>query len=158
MSNQFEIFKDNDTRKVKAWTRLTQKEYDTIKTLLEADLPIAKVASIQDRAYSTVKAISVSNSMEDYLHGVNERAKRNKIRAAERKARRQAALETPVADEPEEIDLPPHLRPVEAEAEQERVKTHFSQDSVSLDRIATALERLADAWERQPEKKSLFGK
>ena len=52
------------------------------------------------------------------------------------------------------------VEPLSEVATDEPQRTHFSEDSVNLERIASALERLALAWEAHPQttKRSIFTK
>ena len=142
MSNSTTTTNNNSKKRtVRPWKHLHQQEYDTIKLLLSTGLSTRTVAEIKGRSYNTIHNIKKSESLEDYRKTVTAQTARNYAR---RTAAAKAESVPAKAEQTEEVAV--------------KGRTYFSEDSVNLERIASALERLAEAWERQPEKKSIFGK
>lgn len=113
---------------------LKQEEYDKIKYMVsDLNLKVSDVVSITKRSKSCITNIKASSSLEDY-HETNR--KRQLLSYAQRgldgKGQPLNQVEEPV-DSPEPAPAPDNL-----------------------ERIAVALERLADAWESQPKKKGIF--
>lgn len=129
-------------RKTNKWKHITQDEFDTIKLLISAGLKLDMVASVQDRSYSTIVTINNSNTLEEYKQRVRaytaSKKNGNKPRTVASEASDNDTLQQSVVDSfIDELNAP-------------------AKQPETLERIAVALERLADAWERTPEKKSTF--
>lgn len=123
-------------RTPRSWKKLTQEEYDHIKLLAASGVKMATIAEIQKRAYGTISRVVNSKSLTGYHEEIRGYAQAKK------------AARTPKQDSVREIELPPFLR-----EDEPQVTTQSFTMRQNVERIATALERLADAWERQPEKK-----
>lgn len=121
--------------------RMNERDWNLVRTLRENGMKSKQVADITKRSSGTQAAIMESKDFADYQRLVAERAKR----WAKPKPIRGLDIET---DEPE---LP---QPAQV--------WQFGDESNHLERIAVALERMADAWERkpdeQPAKRGIFGK
>lgn len=115
----------------KSFKHITDQDFKSIKALLESGVSVSVVAKATGRAYTTVRAIYKTSTVEEYKMYVSEY--HNKKR--------------------EVVDTTPKHLPEELEVAEEPQRTRFSSDSVNLDRIATALERMADAWENKPKRK-----
>ncbi len=111
---------------------LTEKDFDNIKTLLSTNLTTLQVSQLSQRSRTTVYAIRQADDFDAYKDIVRSYTRN--------KTKKEPAEETVV----------------EAPKEQEAQRTNFNPDSANLARIATALERLADAWESTPNKRRLF--
>lgn len=122
--------------KKQSWTQLEQKEFNLVKDLQGAGLSISKAALVTKRSWGTIQMIYRNDTLDGYKQDVREQ--RYKYRADGAPVSRTS---TPAAEE--EV--------LAEEAPQTEVTKSLNE--TNLDRIATALERLADAWERQPERK-----
>ena len=130
-------------------TAMTEVEFKNIKKMQELGIKAGAVANLVQRSSSTIYAIYRNDTLDDYINEM-------RVKIAEREARRKngQANQQDTKAEPATED-----EPTNEPLTQAPIKTYFSEDSLNLQRIATALERLADAWERQPEttkKKGLF--
>ena len=130
----------------KKYTKLDEDRFKQIVQLLEYGLNQKKVAEIVGCSGPTVSRVhrSKAKTMADWKAF-------NKLER-EKRAKNRPAPDTPAKD-------PVTPNPIATElAKAAPVKTRLSQDSVNLDRIANALERLATAWESQPAKRNIFSK
>lgn len=123
----------------KKYTYLDETKFNKTLQLLDYGLSQTQVSKIIGCASSTVSRVHTSGA-KTYLEWKAHLKQQREERLAKEQVEK--AEPNPIA---------------EALAEAEPVRTHFSEDSVNLDRIANALERLADAWEQSPAKrKGLF--
>lgn len=113
---------------------LTHEEFDKIKTLHGMNLSNKQIQSIlgNNRSTHTIAKIRHFDTLETY-----------------RKACSDAQAET-ASRNPSKLEL------ANDGAVQPRVPSIVSVTDSQLVRIANALERLADAWESAPKKRSLF--
>jgi len=119
------------SKKVSKGTKVTQADFDAVKALKAAKVKDTAISKILSRATSTVYYLGASDSLEDY---------HSKTQARNEKAEAQpdpVDEVSPFAD-PNPLNDSPY--------------TPATDIPDPLDRIAAALERLADAWEN-PKKK-----
>lgn len=112
--------------KTRGYKQLTQKDFDLIKLLQSNGLSRKNIQSITKRGHGTIWAIGKVDTLEEYKALV----KKNNT--------------------PREV----------VEVTDEQAETHFTTLSVYetrmlnvLEELVTATNRLADAWEKTPEKK-----
>jgi hypothetical protein len=131
------------TRKTKG-KRLTQDDYDQIKLLLAAGLKPSLVSEVSFRSHGTVNRIQQSKDFTDYKA---ELAKINAVYHARANNRTASPAEQEILNKIEDPETPAgHV--VQAPG--------MSLSEVQMERIANALERLADAWEAHPKRTGLF--
>jgi hypothetical protein len=130
---------------------MDESEFKRIKDVLGEDgMTITKAAQLVGRSASFVSHINNHNTLYDYFDMVDRHLHRPigtgraNYELGLRKKELEAASTTPT-DSVEATDT--------AEAPR---KVRVTTDSDRLDRIATALERLADAWEATPKKTGIF--
>lgn len=141
----------------KGYKRLSQEEYSKIKSLTEMDIADVAVAKIMGRSNSLVGMIRKSRSFAEYHEIVRStlaRTAANRIQNKTGKAQGKG------------VELQESLKEVVEAAERvinpEDITTeeqgyHESPRLLSaLHRIGDQLERLADAWEKEPAKKKFF--
>lgn len=119
--------------------RITQEDYDQMKLLLAAGLKPSLVGEVCQRSHGSVNRVMRSASYEDYRESLT---KMNKVYHAKADAKSTAPVEQEATSEPE----------------QDLMTTKAYTADETLERIASALERLAEAWEAQPRKNNFFGK
>lgn len=125
----------------KGYKYLTKEEFENMKLLQSAGLKAAMVIKVTKRSGGTVSAVFRSNTWEDYKKFNSEyrKAKENK---------KASILQGVGTDKIEVASIIPEPK--------DEIGAKLAQSCVvqdSLDRIAVALERLADAWEKTPSKK-----
>lgn len=113
---------------------MDKNEYDKIKGLLVYGISAYDIAKIVNRHRTTVVRIAKSKDFEDYKVITSSAV-------ASYRQKKKDKLENKYITVPE-LDLPQKV-------------VNPDKTLAVLDRIAFALERLADAWEREP-KKGLF--
>jgi hypothetical protein len=133
--------------------RLSQEDYDQIKLLLAAGLKPSLVAEVSLRSHGTVNRIQQSRDFDEYK---TELSKINAIYHARANNRKSSPAELEVLkkiEDPNDVineGLDKLYGVPEMSLEERKV--------IALERQATALERLADAWEAHPKRTGLFGK
>jgi hypothetical protein len=133
------------TKSKKGYTHIDESEYERIKEILDSGLVTqVKVAKWTGRSQPTLSFIANSDSYQEYR---DKASHRNRPKPA------------PVSVEPTEdtstatVEVEPSNVP-DAVVEDVRAL----RNAASLERIAVALERLVEAWENTPTKKTgLFG-
>lgn len=126
----------------KHWKKLNEKSFLLVKTLRNAGVKTKDIISISGISSGTVSKITRSETLADYVT-------MNRTYLSNRQPKPEE--EIVVAEEESIENLFNKLNEVPSDG-----NTHFSEDSRNIARIATALERLADAWEAQPSKKKFF--
>lgn len=113
-------------------TTITLDVFTRTKTLLGADLTITQVANLAGISQQSVGRIAKASTFADY--------KKQRSEAMKAYHAKNTAVAAP------------------ADAQQPTPTKPTTAPKSDLARIADALERLADAWEAAPTKKSIFGK
>lgn len=116
-------------------TKITENELRLVHTLMDAGIKKNEIAKIAHIGIGTVYYLSISNSMEEYHQNSNSRTRKKK--------------ETPavtVEETTEAADIIPN-------GTTETVNQIIEYRLPELERMAIALERMADAWESTPKKK-----
>jgi DNA-binding MurR/RpiR family transcriptional regulator len=116
------------------YKQVSQKDFDTIKALKEANLSQSKIHAITGRSYSTIERIYKTKSLEEYREMTKEISR----------ALAQKHPYIPVAEKKVED----YAHKIGATAEQNDLLAVLR----SIDRN---LERLADAWETHPDKEAV---
>lgn len=121
------------------YTNMTETEFNTIKALQTAGCSARIATKATGRSGFTVGAIFKADDFHTYKDNVTSKWKNNP--AYLKRQAENAPVQVSVLDEFEQLinDTPA-----------------LSTPEVHMERIATALERLADAWENSPKKRSLF--
>lgn len=117
------------------WKNLTPAEFKKIKALLDAGVSRIQVSKIMERSTATVTMISRAGSFDEYLDIVRSYYKTKSVAKQEEEAKVEETID--------EVNA----------AKRVVLHTHEGTEATSLNRIANALERLADAWEASPKKK-----
>lgn len=148
------------------YKKMTEKEYNKIKALIDAGFSKSQAGKLVTpvRSAATCSYIGRSKNYEDYKRLVSENAERNRKLRARKGAEALTDLSQvpPVSQdkgEPEIEKPTPVTHKIESESvyqQNERLIHATQQQTGALLRQAVAIERLADAWEAQPEKKGLF--
>lgn len=134
--------------KGKKYTQVNEEEFNRIRVMFDAGLKTGVIVSITERSPHTINNIRKSKTWEQYQQVLADLYEK-------RKAEREAAKDTQVPDLAEAMKKGDWEKKVAVPSETE-VATTAITNKRSLERIATALERLADAWEAQPNKRRLF--
>ena len=111
----------------KKGTRITQEDFSVIKELNKLNLPHAKIQEITNRSSATIKRIIDSATLEDYTETL-------RLQNETYHNRRDLLIE-PQTVEQTELTI-------------EGMASVFTPVD-PLERIASALERLADCWENK---------
>lgn len=125
-------------KSTKKYTYLDEGKLNQIVGLLSFGLSQTAIAKIVGCSAATVSRVHTS--------GAKTMADLDAYRKQEREKRTPRLVEGAASDE--RVEEPVVTAPM---------KTHSSKDSLNLDRIANALERLATAWESQPTKRNIIG-
>lgn len=123
------------------YKQLQEPEYHKIKALCNAGLNDTQIVKIMERSKATISTVRRSTDFADYKRIVHTYSEQ---RMSYRQREEGKKIE-------EKIDTENASHPVVT-------KTHAGTEATSLLRIANALERLADAWEAQPNKSGFFKK
>jgi len=117
--------------------RITPEVFTSTKKLQEAGMSTKDIAGILHIGKSTVSKIKTCLTIEEYNSVYNGSRKKQEVEVVNEDTKSDDEKTSPVAS----------------------TVVYNSEVEMYLDRIATALERLADAWETQPEKKKgIFGR
>ena len=120
------------------WKQMTPVEYDRVKQLIALKLTERQVIELTGRSTGTIHNIKNSDSWEDY------------------KQRTRKQLETLKKKYPTLEDKNKRPEQETTSLEAGRVQVVAEHQTATLERIAKAMERLADAWESSPKRKTLF--
>ena len=122
---------------------LSESEFTQIKVMQSAGLKNLQVQKVlgNNRTTSTIGRVSKFDNLESYRKAMVDKANQNK-----------AKLKQAAPDKPYFVQ---HYKFNPAEVEQSP-SDNFSNVALELGRVASALERLADAWESSPTKRRLF--
>lgn len=129
-------------------TTLTNEDFKLIKKLLDLGVGTKEISNISKRSEGTIGAFKKVDTFEEY-----------KTNLAVKYAKRKAEMNKPIKefangifDQQKLTDSLDKLsiRPKEIPVVKEPVEDNTNEQLI---RIANALERLAVAWEKQPEKK-----
>lgn len=119
--------------------KFTESDFETVKGLLGYKLSHKQIAQATGWGAATVARAATAETYVDYMEVV--------ARYTAKKPVEQALTESVPAIEETEVEE--ILEPVN---EEEAIKMTVN----AVERIAVALERMADAWENSPKKKGLF--
>jgi hypothetical protein len=114
--------------KRRSYHRLGDKDFSTIKALLEAGLGVSKIHEITGRSFGVIGLIRNSNTLNDYRLQVKK------------------------------ITAKFSVKPVKTEEVEIKVEKNATLSDVveELKNTNSILERLAVAWENRPAKRGLF--
>jgi IS30 family transposase len=118
-------------------TTLTEDDFILIKKLLELKLPVKEIIRLSKRSEGTIGAFKRCNTFEEYKAYSKERTLKNKLKAENKPISLVASLEEQQVQVDTAIDNLTNMQ-------------HLVE---AVNRIADNVQRLAEAWERQPEKK-----
>lgn len=131
------------------YEKLTPAEYDRIKLLQNAGINCTQASKIVGRAGSTTSRIYSSDSYEDYKSTLRETNRKSQENRKKRLLAKKQAQSNQEADQEVKTATVMNLSTVTSENYDDKHNWEVDQ----LERIAVALERLANAWEAQPKKK-----
>lgn len=114
------------------WKQINQKEFDSIKALQTAGLSAKKTSIVLNRGVNSINSVYKADTLEE--HRSMQRVRRYKYN-------KPSTTHLDIVPEPH--TSPTIVKTIKANTE----------PIIQLERIADALERLADAWEAAPVKK-----
>ena len=129
----------------KGYKHLSTDEFKQAKLLQQAGLSANLSAKTMKRSPSVMSAIYKADSFDEYKANARDSIQRSYVNRGL----------TPQGKMPEEASATVESMLEDGKSE-DAVDTQTNDDSHNLARIASALERLADAWENTPKKRSLF--
>lgn len=116
------------------WKKVSQAEFDQIKAMQNADISRTQVRKLTGRSYTVTSNIYRVKTLADYR--------------ALGQAQKQAKLERRIATE-----IIPEIAPETVVKPTAKVAAKGQQEKEALERIATALENLVDAWNNSPKRR-----
>ena len=122
----------------RSYHRLTDKDFSTIKTLLEAKLGVSKIHDITGRSFGVIGIVRNSVSYNDYrsqVRAITDKNSKKIIDSGEKEILEKAGTIWNTG---------------------KSGKSNTDEIVEVLKNINTSLERLATAWENRPIKKGLF--
>lgn len=135
----------------KQWKKVTEKDFEMIKALLNAGLKAGKVIAITGRGAGTVYNISRTNSYDEYLNYGREYRRNMKASTVQGVGTDTAEVNS-IVPEKEAI--------VESAIDDINTNDGYTPAMRELidkmQTIATNMGRLADAWEATPKRRRLL--
>lgn len=131
----------------KNW-KFTEEEFTKTRNLLDMKLTVKQTAEVTGWSVPTISRTSLARTYQDYVDVTARYLTKSKEKQAAKNVDQAEVEESQGQTVPEA----PAETLGEMLTEDEAVKRSVN----TLERIAGALERLADAWESSPKKKGLF--
>lgn len=119
--------------------KMTKEEFDKIKTLCNTSLSNKQIMQVTGRSIAVIIYVKRADSYDEYREIVDKVYRNSNYFKKRNEEKAQAETKT-----------------AETKTIETAETTLESPEVIVLTRIAMALERLADAWENSPKKRSLF--
>lgn len=121
--------------KNKSWKHMSEQDFTIIKTLQNLGVSQTKIIKTTGRGSGTVQRAMAAETFEGYVELTR-------------------AFNANRSTKPEVVV--PTASDLTVEGHEEKYPALMNVTDVQLERIANALERMADAWEAAPAKRKLF--